>query len=144
MTYPTLRKRTGYSWYGVDYDAIPEDLVRLEELDEFEIAEDEPDPRGWEVMGSDGDVIGEIDELLVSPSTMKAYFALVNCGGWFERRRVILPLQRVTFDEDGRTAFAPYRREQFRNAPEYRDGMQPDYGDYYTYWSRYTTPPLGG
>ena len=37
-----------------DCSNLPNDLVRLEELGQFEVAEHEADPRGWELVGRDG------------------------------------------------------------------------------------------
>jgi len=40
-------------------------LARIEELSGFAVAEAEPDVRGWEVIASDGQRIGVVEDLLV-------------------------------------------------------------------------------
>lgn len=40
-------------------------IVPLARLNDARLPESEPDPRGWEVYGSDGVRIGEVDDLLV-------------------------------------------------------------------------------
>lgn len=135
MTDPTMGARRGYSRYVGDYSAIPNDLVRLEELDDFQVVEGEPDPRGWHLIGSDGETLGTIDDLLVSPATLTAYFALVKCGGWFQNKRFVVPLATITFNEAEEKAYGPYLREHFRQAPEYSEGALLDYAGYYRYWS---------
>lgn len=40
-------------------------IVPLARLNDARLPESEPDPRGWEVFGSDGAKVGEVDDLLV-------------------------------------------------------------------------------
>src|SRR5688572_4109834 len=49
-------------------------VVPMDDLDDFRVAGDTPDPRGWEVVASDGRRIGEVDELLVDTSAMKVRY----------------------------------------------------------------------
>ena len=41
-------------------------IVPLARLNDARLPESEPDPRGWEVYGSDGAKVGEVDDLLVN------------------------------------------------------------------------------
>lgn len=116
-----------------DYAALPGDLRRIENLDDYELADDEPDPRGWDFIGRDGDKIGTIKSLLASPSKKKAYFAVVDAGGWLNNKLFAVPLAAVRFDADDEKAFGPYPKEQFTNAPEYRE-REPQHDRHYGYW----------
>jgi uncharacterized protein (TIGR02271 family) len=116
------------------YHNIPGDLDRIDNLDGWEIADYEPDPRGHKLMGRDGKEIGKIDSLLASPSSGKAYFAIVECGGWFNNKKFVVPLEQIQFNPDENKAYAPYVQDQFRNAPEWREDNR-DFNRYYTYWS---------
>ena len=49
-------------------------VVPLRQLDDFKVAEGEPDIRGWEVQSSDGRKIGEGEELLVDTGAMKVRY----------------------------------------------------------------------
>lgn len=120
MTLSTSAYRSGCNWYGTDDDVVPQDLILLGELGEFEIAEGEPDPRGWTIVGCDGRSIGTLEELLVSPSTRKAHLAVVTCGGRMDGKRLAMPLARVRFEPEDRRAFAPYTHESFCGAPEHQ------------------------
>jgi hypothetical protein len=100
---------------------IPNDLRRLRELEGYEIAEGDIDPRGWELIGRDGEKIGKIDGLIASPSARKAYFALVNTGGWLQNKLFAIPLSAMTFDRYQKSARAPYLKKQFHDAPEYHE-----------------------
>ena len=42
-------------------------LRRLRDLTDFEVADDNPDVRGWSVRGSDGQALGMVHELIVDP-----------------------------------------------------------------------------
>jgi uncharacterized protein (TIGR02271 family) len=126
----------------VGYHNIPTDLARLEDLENYQIASNDLDPRGWTVKGPDGDDIGKIKSLVASPTTELAYFAIVDTGGWFSNKEYAIPLERVQFDRSDQEAYAPYTKEQFRGAPEWRAGSR-DYAGYYGYWSRFHTAEPG-
>jgi photosynthetic reaction center H subunit len=49
-------------------------LASLDSLDDFKVADGEPDPRGWEIIARDGRKIGEVDELIVDISAMKVRY----------------------------------------------------------------------
>ncbi|HEU0013127.1 MAG TPA: PRC-barrel domain-containing protein, partial [Longimicrobium sp.] len=53
-------------------------VVPLGQLDDFRVAEGDPDVRGWEVRASDGRKIGEVDELLVDTGAMKVRYLDVD------------------------------------------------------------------
>ncbi|MDX5348289.1 MAG: PRC-barrel domain-containing protein [Hymenobacteraceae bacterium] len=49
-------------------------LYRLDELNDFEVAEGDPDVRGWSVIGSDGKAFGTVDDLIVDPKLMRVRY----------------------------------------------------------------------
>ena len=49
-------------------------VVPLRQLDDFKVAEGDPDVRGWEVVSSDGRKIGDVEELLVDTGAMKVRY----------------------------------------------------------------------
>ena len=49
-------------------------VVPLRTLHNYRIAEGDPDVRGWEVLGADGNKIGEVDDLLVDTHALKARY----------------------------------------------------------------------
>lgn len=49
-------------------------LAQLRHLRDFEVAEDSPDVRGWPVHTSDGNRVGEVHDLLVDTSALKARY----------------------------------------------------------------------
>ena len=50
----------------------------LGELDNFEIAKNIPDPRGWDVMTSDGSKIGKVHELIVDTNALRTRYIDVS------------------------------------------------------------------
>ena len=53
-------------------------LAHLDDLDDFQIAEGEPDIRGWDVRGADGQKLGEVEDLLVDTVALKVRYIEVK------------------------------------------------------------------
>jgi len=53
-------------------------LVHFDDLDDFKIADGDPDIRGWDVRGTDGEKIGEVEDLLVDTAAMKVRYIEVR------------------------------------------------------------------
>lgn len=80
-------------------------IVPLDDLDDFEVAEGNPDVRGWDVIARDGRRIGEVDELLVDTETLKVRYLDVDLdhdllAGSNEDRHVLIPIGYARLDED--------------------------------------------
>ncbi len=81
-------------------------VVPLGQLDDFRVAEGDPDVRGWEVLASDGRKIGEVDELLVDTGAMKVRYLdvdldtddVVLSGG--PDRHVLIPIGYARLERD--------------------------------------------
>src|SRR5690606_11481762 len=64
---------------GQALEEAPEDLgegrlASLGDLPGYGVAADDPDPRGWEVIASDGRTIGEVHELIVDTAALKVRY----------------------------------------------------------------------
>lgn len=79
-------------------------VVPLGQLDDFKVADGEPDVRGWEVLASDGRKIGEVDELLVDTAAMKVRYLDVDVDDGMVAgatdRHVLIPIGYARLDED--------------------------------------------
>lgn len=79
-------------------------LHRFSEMDDVEVAEDDPDVRGWDVVTNDGRDIGEVKDLLVDTTSMKVRCLEVELEGshfnWNDNRRVAIPVESVRLDEE--------------------------------------------
>jgi uncharacterized protein (TIGR02271 family) len=71
-------------------------LKRLSELSGYNVGPDDPDVRGWNVVGSDGEKLGKVDDLLVDTERMKVAALEVDmkAGG----DHVHVPVERVDVD----------------------------------------------
>ncbi|MDP2314626.1 MAG: PRC and DUF2382 domain-containing protein [Pseudomonadota bacterium] len=78
-------------------------LGPLGELDDYRVANGNPDIRGWEVYGADSQRLGDVRELIVDTDAMKARYMVVrldrkvpNASG---DRNVIVPIGRARLDD---------------------------------------------
>ena len=79
-------------------------VVPLDQLDDFKVADGDPDVRGWEVIASDGRKIGEVDQLLVDTAAMKVRYLDVDLddelvAGDASDRHVLIPIGYARLDE---------------------------------------------
>jgi uncharacterized protein (TIGR02271 family) len=73
-------------------------IVPLRDLPDFEVADGDPDVRGWEVTGAGGRRIGKVDQLLVDRDAMKVRYLDVDLEG--DRRHVLVPVGYAVLDRD--------------------------------------------
>lgn len=81
---------------------INERIIPLDEMEKFEVAEGDPDVRGWHVYAADGVKIGEVDELLVDTEALKVRYLdveLTEDGNERENRHVLIPIGFARLDE---------------------------------------------
>jgi photosynthetic reaction center H subunit len=62
-------------------------LYRLGELEDYAVADDDPDVRGWQVLGRNGKSIGRVEELIVDPTMMKVRYLDVDLDDEFVKTR---------------------------------------------------------
>ena len=79
-------------------------IVPLDELSDFQVADDDPDVRGWDVLSADGQRIGEVDNLLVDTAAMKVRYLDVEVDGELlsgdRDRHVLVPIGYARLDRD--------------------------------------------
>ena|SRR5690348_4494544 len=78
------------------YARDAERLVRLSDLGSWDVAEGEPDIRGWEVRTVGGRELGKIKELLVDPEAGEVIMMDVDLSG--SDRHAMVPLRIVEID----------------------------------------------
>lgn len=77
-------------------------LKKLNELDDFTVAAGSPDPRGWQVVSSDGRDVGRVTDLIVDTTVMKARYLDVEmdqAAADALERHVFVPAAQVTIGE---------------------------------------------
>ncbi len=101
----------------------------LQELggSDFEIAEGQPDIRGWTVKNPQGQTIGEVDELIFDPQSMKVRYLVLDLEGNvldLESRDVLIPIGLAQLDENDDDVFLPnITADQLRALPKYEKGI---------------------
>ena len=83
-------------------------LVPLGEARDYEVSHGLPDVRGWAVMGSEGDVLGRVGDLLIDPDQGRARYLAVDVqGGAGEARQVHVPVGLARIDAERSTVIVP-------------------------------------
>ena len=86
-------------------------LRRLCDLTDFEVADDNPDVRGWTVRGGDGQGLGTVFELIVDPAALKVRYLDVELDSRFQinehESHILLPIGVASFDAEGDNVFVP-------------------------------------
>ena len=79
-------------------------LARLDELDDFQVADGDPDIRGWEVKTFDGRKLGKVEELIVDTDAMRVRYMEVKADraavGGNEDRNVLVPIGTARLDDE--------------------------------------------
>jgi hypothetical protein len=83
-------------------------LFKLHELDNYEVADGDPDVRGWDVVADDGQKIGKVDELIVDIEDQKVRYLDVRTS------------QDVTVGEGERHLLVPISAADIKNNDEVR------------------------
>jgi uncharacterized protein (TIGR02271 family) len=84
-------------------------LGPLREMGEYDVAPHEPDPRGWQVLSSDGTQIGNVDDLIVDTKDMKVHYldcdldeSRLNLSGGDRDRHILVPVENASLNESDR------------------------------------------
>jgi hypothetical protein len=71
------------------------------------------------VRGTDGDKLGEVDGFIVDLDAQRAYYVVVDSGGWFTSRRFLLPIGHARLDPDGDALLVDVNRDTIGRYPEF-------------------------
>jgi uncharacterized protein (TIGR02271 family) len=82
-------------------------LTRLKAIeDDYKVASDDPDVRGWDVLDSSGTKIGEVDELIVDTNAMKVRYLEVDLDSDLfdvdDDHHILIPIGSATLDHSGK------------------------------------------
>ena len=111
------------------------ELVSLDDLDDFKVADGEPDIRGWEVCTLAGTEIGEVEDLLVDPRRGEIVMLDVDIKN--SDRHAEVPLRAVQLDRSRKLVivdsgevdgYVPANRRERLDTAE-RDRLRDTYRD---------------
>lgn len=98
---------------------------RLQELSgsDFEIAEGQPDIRGWDVKDANGKTIGEVDELIFDVQSLKVRYIVLDLEGNvldLDARDVLVPIGMAQLHDQGDdVVLSGVTADQIKSLPEY-------------------------
>lgn len=98
-------------------------LFRLDDLDDFEVSDDDPDIRGWDVICEGGEKIGRVDELIVDPDMLQVRYMDIEMEEELNNnaeRHLLIPIGIARLDEsDDRVLITDISKQSLRNCPVY-------------------------
>jgi hypothetical protein len=96
-------------------------LARIDRLDEVDVAKADPDPRGWEVVGADGERLGKVHHLMGDLLAMRVRYLTVELEN--ENREILVPVGHVHLDTRGKKVqVSILDRSGVMSAPVYDGG----------------------
>lgn len=112
---------------GADPVTPPEERpARVDSLDDVEVADHDPDPRGWTVVGWNGEALGTVDHLLGDTAAMKVRHLVVELDPELfdgEERRILVPAGHAELDtEEERVRVEALDRGRLEGYPAWRGG----------------------
>jgi photosynthetic reaction center H subunit len=99
----------------------------LGDLDNFEIAKNIPDPRGWDVMTADGSKIGKVHELIVDTGALRTRYIDVSLDkkalSLDKDRDVLIPIGDAQLDSSAdEVVINKLTVRQLADLPEFQHG----------------------
>lgn len=100
-------------------------MAPLGDLENFEIATNIPDPRGWDVLTADGNKIGKVHELIVDTGALRTRYIDVSLDKKALRldkeRDVLIPIGDAQVDSsDDKVVLDKLTATQLADLPEFR------------------------
>lgn len=140
--------------------AVASQIAPLKELKDYKVASDDPDVRGWKVLGRDGRKIGDVHDLLVDTAAMRVRYldveldrdllgnlppvpGVAHTGALMEHRHVLVPIGTARLDDHDEVfiesldandvaVLPPYDHQAFSR--DYENGVRQR-------WDRNDAPP---
>jgi uncharacterized protein (TIGR02271 family) len=81
------------------------------------------DPTNDTAYGANGEKVGTIHGALVDDTTGRIRYLIVDVGGWFSSKTVLVPVGLARFDNDA-VYFDSLTKDQVKGMGEYRHGME--------------------
>jgi sporulation protein YlmC with PRC-barrel domain len=94
------RNRRDQAGIGPDPEASRRNLISIDDLDGYTIADGEPDIRGWDVRTLNGREVGEIEDLLIDPERGEVVMLEVELRDGGVHAEV--PIRSVQLDRDSK------------------------------------------
>ncbi|HEX7019175.1 MAG TPA: PRC-barrel domain-containing protein [Gemmatimonadaceae bacterium] len=94
--------------------------LRLRYLDASDLDDSDFDFDGLDVYGWEHEKLGDLSGFIVDVDTGRVNYAVVDTGGWFRSRQLLLPIGHVTtLDRDKKELQVDLSQEALREYPEF-------------------------
>ncbi len=98
---------------------------RLRYLAAADVDDTVVDYDGLAVVAADGDRLGTVDSFIVDASATRLLYLVVDSGGWFRSRRVLIPVGHASLSADRTALMLDLTRAALAHYPEFdEDGFQ--------------------
>jgi hypothetical protein len=116
-------------------------LVHTRDLDDFKLPKDEPDPRGWDVRGTDGSKVGKVEDMLFDTGERRIRYIEVALDKDFAkdtaRDYALVPIGQARLDDDNDHVVVDLSSTDLPSVPRYdRQHLSRDYETSLRSWYR--------
>ncbi|HEX6048270.1 MAG TPA: PRC-barrel domain-containing protein [Gemmatimonadaceae bacterium] len=123
-------------------------LVHTRDLDDFELPNDGPDPRGWDVRSADGTKLGKVEDLLFDTGERRVRYVEVALDRDFAkdagRDYALVPIGQARLNDDSDDVIVDLSGTDLAAAPRYdRERFSRDYETSLQSWLRERRPNVG-
>jgi hypothetical protein len=102
---------------------------RLRYLDADDVDDTVVDYDGLSVIGPDEEGIGEVDGFIVDSEAGRLHYIVVDSGGWFSSRRVLVPVGHARLGSDSRALRLDVPRATLSRYPEFHEDRFREFSD---------------
>jgi hypothetical protein len=102
---------------------------RLRYLDADDVDDSVVDFDGLDVHGPTGDKLGDVEGFVLDMTSNRVLYVVVDSGGWFRTRRLLVPIGHATIDRDGKALRLDVSREILQQYPEFREERFREFSD---------------
>lgn len=92
---------------------------RLRFLDANDVHDDVVDYDGLDVIGAEGEKIGNLDGFIVDAGAGRLYHLVVDSGGWFRSRQFLIPAGHARIAANRRALIVDVTRDALSRFPEF-------------------------
>jgi len=89
----------------------------LRYVDADDIADATLELDGMKVRNEAGEKLGEVDGLIVDATSGRTYYVVVDAGGWFKSKNLLMPIGQLHLDADRDALVVNLTKERINNFP---------------------------
>lgn len=102
---------------------------RLRYLDADDVDDSVVDYDGLDVVGPDGERIGDVDGFIVDAQAGRVHYVVIDSGGWFRSRRFLIPVGHATVSSQQSSLRVDVTRAALFKYPEFDENRFREFSD---------------